>query len=361
MRVTYVLPVASGGLGRHVHSLVASLVSRGLEVHVVAPDSTEERFRFGQLDAEVLEVDIGERPSPARDANAVLQLRRALRGGDVVHAHGLRAGGLAAIALTGGSHRRLVVTLHNAVVEGGAVGAAYRTLEWLVDHRAAVVLAVSPDLAERARRHHARAVETAVIAAPAIPPPAADRDAVRERLGLTGRRIVVAVGRLAPQKGPDVLLDAAARWAAMPDPPIVLVVGDGPLRPGLEKRIASEGLPVRLLGERDDVADLLAAADVTVLPSLWEGQPLALQEMLRAGKAIVATRVGGVPSMVGDAAILVPPGDPAALSEALLRALDDGGLRATLESAATIRGARLPTEDDAVEHVLGIYRRLLER
>ena len=115
------------------------------------------------------------------------------------------------------------------------------------------------------------------------------------------------------------------------------------------------------LGHRDDVADLLAAAAVFVLPSRWEGQPLILQEALRAGAAIVATRVGGIPDLVGeDAALLVAPGDAPALAAAVSAVLTDVALASRLRTAASRRGAALPTADDAVAAALAAYAQSLE-
>jgi glycosyltransferase involved in cell wall biosynthesis len=105
------------------------------------------------------------------------------------------------------------------------------------------------------------------------------------------------------------------------------------------------------------VPALLAAATVFVLPSRWEGQPLILQEALRAGRPIVATRAGGIPDLTGDdAALLVPPDDPAALAEAVRRVLTDGALAARLAGAARERAGTLPSVNQATEAALAVYR-----
>ena len=105
--------------------------------------------------------------------------------------------------------------------------------------------------------------------------------------------------------------------------PLLAIAGDGPLAGELRAQAASLGIDAEFLGHRDDVADLLAAATVFVLPSRWEGQPLVLQEALRAGAAIVATGVGGITGLVGDdAAVLVQPGDAQALADAVRAVLD---------------------------------------
>jgi glycosyltransferase involved in cell wall biosynthesis len=112
------------------------------------------------------------------------------------------------------------------------------------------------------------------------------------------------------------------------------------------------------LGHRDDVPGLLAACDVFVLPSHWEGQPLVLQEALRAGAAIVASRTGGIPELAGpDAACLVPPGDAAQVAASVREVLLDPSLAARLRSAARHRAAGLPGEADAIAAVLACYRR----
>jgi glycosyltransferase involved in cell wall biosynthesis len=104
---------------------------------------------------------------------------------------------------------------------------------------------------------------------------------------------------------------------------------------------------------------LLAAADVVVVPSIWEGQPLIVQEALRAGRPLVATRVGGIAELTGDdGALLVQPGDTAALGAAVTRLLDDPEAAARLAAAALARAALLPTETAAVDQALGLYHRI---
>jgi glycosyltransferase involved in cell wall biosynthesis len=116
---------------------------------------------------------------------------------------------------------------------------------------------------------------------------------------------------------------------------------------------------VRLLGRRDDVADLLAAADVCVLPSRWEARSLTAQEALRAGTPLVATRTGGLPELLGDAAELVPVEDAGSLAEALVRVLADPGHAARLSEAGRRQAATWPDEAATARQLVAVYRELL--
>jgi glycosyltransferase involved in cell wall biosynthesis len=139
---------------------------------------------------------------------------------------------------------------------------------------------------------------------------------------------------------------------------MLVIAGEGPLRADLERQAEALGPAVRFLGNRNDVPALLAIADVFVMPSLWEGQPLILQEALRAGRPIVATRVGGVPDLTGgEAALLVPPGNAGQLADAIRSLLGDPALAARLRKAAAERARSLPSEEDAVAAVLDEYSR----
>ncbi|WP_018656619.1 glycosyltransferase family 4 protein [Actinomadura flavalba] len=384
LRVALVLGTAAGGVGKHVRSVAAGLAARGARVAVCGPAATEELFGFSGPGVRFADVDLGDRPRPAADARAVRRLRTLLRDADVVHAHGLRAGALAVAATArvapdplrlGRGRTPVVVTLHNAVIAGGRTAAIYGALERVVARGATAVLGVSPDLEQRMRDLGARDVGLALVPAPApksVPSPA-DRADLRAELGVGDRPLIVTVARLAEQKGLPTLLDAAAGWARRTPAPLVAIVGDGPLADSLQARIDAEDLPVRLLGRRRDVPGLLTAADIAVVPSVWEGQPLIVQEILRAGRPLVATRVGGIPVMVGAeprtggsglhgpesaAALLVPPHDAEALGRAVDRVLDDPALALRLGEAAARRAAALPGEADAVAQLTALYVRL---
>jgi len=274
-----------------------------------------------------------------------------------------------------------VVTVHNAPpLAGGVPALAYRALEMVVARGADVVLCVSGDLQARMRAAGARRVGHAVVPAPPARA-AGDQPAAGSRTpgwAAGERPIVLGAGRLAPQKGFGILLEAAASWLDMDPKPLVVIAGAGPLAGTLRDQAAALGVDALFLGHRDDVPGLLAGADVIAIPSLWEGQPLVLQEALRAGVPIVATRVGGIPGLTGtappapapapaparagvggqgdgEAAVLVRPGDWRELAGAVRAVLTDQALGARLRAAALRRAAELPSQADAITAVLAAY------
>jgi glycosyltransferase involved in cell wall biosynthesis len=194
--------------------------------------------------------------------------------------------------------------------------------------------------------------------------PQLGRAATRAQAGLASEAsLLLVVAALFQRKGVDVLLDALARLADDGLRPALWIAGQGPARPALEKQARELGLDhqVRFLGERGDIADLLAACDVFILPSRSEGLGVAALEAMAAGRAIVATRVGGLAEAVVDEStgLLVPPADPAALAGALARLLRDPALRARLAEAGPARIDAGFRADDLVEAYEDLYFELL--
>ncbi|WP_159943733.1 MULTISPECIES: glycosyltransferase family 4 protein [unclassified Nocardiopsis] len=357
-RIALVVGTSSGGVGRHVRSLGAGLRARGHRVAVLGPASAERAFGFTSAGLRFRPVPIGAAPS-AGDPGAVLRLRVLTRGADVVHAHGVRAGALCALA----GAAPLVVTAHNAPpLVRGPLSGAYPLLERIVARRADAVLGVSGDLVRRLRAAGAREARLAVVAAPETGAPLNGREATRADLAVRpDRPLLLTVARLAEQKGLDMLLEAAPAIADRVPEPVVAIAGDGPLWGRLHDTAAEMSADVRMLGHRTDVADLLAAADVFCLTSQWEGPSLVIMEALRAGLPVVSTRVGGIPDLYTGTVVMVPPGDPAAFAAAVGRVLDDPALAEDLRARSRRAAAALPTEEDAVEAAAGVYKSVLGR
>nr|WP_297427018.1 glycosyltransferase family 4 protein [uncultured Actinotalea sp.] len=358
VRVLQVLGSSAGGVARHVAQVTDGGVARGWQVVVAGPTALADRLVPAGSAASFSTVEISDRPGRG-DAASVRRLRDLARGADVVHAHGLRAGALAVLAVRGARrpHRSrrpaVVVTLHNLPVGGRAVRAVAAALEQVVCRGADAVLGVSGDLVERARARGAVPAERALVPAPPRPQ-AAPAAVTRTALGLTeASALVVTVARLAPQKGLDLLADTAAQ---LRDRDVVwLVAGDGPLQEELERRVMVDRLPVRVLGRREDVADLLAAADVVVSTARWEGQPLWVQEALSLGAPVVATDVGGTREVTGDAAVLVAP-EAGRVAAAVRTVLDDPQERAALRERARRRAAELPDLGATLAQLDRVYR-----
>ncbi|MGI3780804.1 MAG: glycosyltransferase family 4 protein [Janthinobacterium lividum] len=341
-RVAMVLTASTGGIGRHVASVAPRLVARGFDVTVYASPVTLAAH------------DVGV-PSVALDAVA---LARGVGAADVVHAHGYKA---AALALPYARVRRvpLVVTWHNAVLDTGGGARAGRILQRVVARGADLVLAASSDLLARAVELGARDAALSPVAAPALAAPVLGRDARRTTLGLGHDDVlVVTVTRLAPQKNLDLLLDIAARTVDRPGLTYALV-GAGPLHDALARRVAEEHLPVTLVGASDDVASWYRAADLVLLPSRWEARALVAQEALLSGVPLVATHVGGIPELVGEAAVLVDPDDADTAAGVLRDLAGDPGARRRLADAGLQQAATWPDEDDAANDLASSYRHVL--
>lgn len=351
-RILQVCGSAAGGVRAHLADCARLLAANGHDVIVEAPAAVLDGLDIEPARAEPLE--IGPRPS-LNDTLSVARLRRLGRRADVLHAHGLRAGALAALAL--GRRRRgrtrLVVTLHNLTVGGRLTTLVGDRLERLIARRADLVLAVSPDLAERAQDLGAPHVEVAIIPAVSPQQPAepstSDAAAAEDAWPRSGARLLT-VARLAPQKGLPLLLEAAAILSREVDAGRLTaftwaLAGDGPGREQAAERIAAEQLPVTLLGRRSDAPALMEVADIVVQTSLWEGQPLTIQEALRAGTAIVATDVGGTAVTARGGAVLVDP-QAQTIAEALRTLLSDPEARTRAAERAQAAARRLPGLED---------------
>jgi glycosyltransferase involved in cell wall biosynthesis len=226
-------------------------------------------------------------------------------------------------------------------------------------------IAVSGAVAEEMRHVFDLPAEKLVVIPNAIPiedfAAAADPALHAELAGGTARPVVLSVARLAPQKGECYLLEAAAQ---IPEAVFVLV-GDGPQRSALESQAATLGLTnrVRFLGHRSDVPALLAASDLFVLPSLYEGLPLSVLEAMAARRPVVATDIAGTREAVVDGitGLLVPPTDPGALAQALRRLLGDPALGAALTTAAYDRMQAEYSVATMVTRVTQVYEMLLPK
>jgi len=343
MRIVELIPsVDVGGAERLVALLARELGRSGHTVTVVSLYPATGSWIEGELvGAGVAVRFLGKRPGP--DPRVVPRLARALddMSPEVIHTHlhTLPYALLARAASRSVAACSIAHTLHNVAEHESPWygrllhGAAFRSGVEPVAIGAAVADSVRQVYGVTPRHTIPNGIPLAECrAAPGA------RERVRASLALPpSAPVFLAVGRLSPQKDHATLVDAFAAPALRALDARLVVAGEGPLRAALEQRVEAHGLGgrVRFLGLRADVPDLLAAADVFVLPSRWEGNPLVVMEAMAAGRPVIATAVGCVPELVSDAVgRRVPAGDAAAMAAAMRDLAVDRPLREGLGAAA---------------------------
>jgi glycosyltransferase involved in cell wall biosynthesis len=328
-----------GGAQTYVSSLLPALVGP-FEVTVAAHGAGPLRDAAEAAGARFVPLQSVRRPiSPWRDLAGLFELYRLLRRErpDILHASSSKAGVLGRLAgfLAGVPIRIFTVHGWAFAAYSGTTGRLYRWADRLVRPLTTTTICVSErELAAGLAAGTCAADRTVVI------PNAVDvAGAPRSQAVARERPLILAVGRLKGPKDFPTLVRALGKLT--PGSFDALIVGDGPDRGRLEEEIAALGLQgrVRLTGERRDVPELLARADVFVLSSASEGMPVSVLEAMAAGLPIVASRVGGVPEQIADSetGLLVEPGDPDELAASLMRLIQDPDLRRSLGAAARAR------------------------
>lgn len=392
-RVLELSAQAAGGVRAHIRQVSQLLAKDGHQVLLAGPSNVISPAPgvVGGACLRTYQIDIGARPSGA-DLKALRQLKQLAATVEVIHAHGLRAGALAVLAakrLPAAKRPRVVVTLHNLPVGSAPTRLVGKALHLVVVKGADYVLTVSPDLLEKAKQLGLEAGEIAVVPAPARSlsdcaatassetdfgttasldpasgPGAGSGPGIGSGSGVDAGSgcasssaassdaapCLLTIARLAPQKGLDLLLEAATLIKQRGIDFTWLVAGDGPLKAQLNQQIDDAALPVKLLGRREDIGALLSQADVVVQTSYWEGQPLTLREAMQAGRAIVATDVGGSAyTLAGCGQLVEPQAGP--LADAVVAVISDPKRRETLEAASRAAVAKIPGETQLREQL----------
>jgi glycosyltransferase involved in cell wall biosynthesis len=349
-----VAELAAGGAERIVVELANALDARGEEICVAGDTGPFDRLLEGsRIERRLIP---GRGRSPVTAVRATRRLRAATRAfrPDLVHAHNVKATGIAAIGRVGTRGRRvsLLATFHGVRREEYRRAAA-------VLRQADFVVCVSQDLLEGLASSGLPRDRTRVIrnAVPLAEPLAqAARQRIDRELGLEGRSVVSLVGRLVPQKAPQRFLEAAARVAAAEPECTFLVVGDGPLRDSLGALSRRLGVAerVRFTGVRGDARELIARSDVVAFSSEWEGMPVAGLEALAAGVPVVSTDVEGARELLADGPGVVVPRATEPLADAVIDLLRAPSLRAEMGR----HGRQRIASDFSVERMVGAYREL---
>ncbi len=334
LRVLHVVSVPGvGGAQVYVAGVARALAGKGYRVAVACPDDPALVTAYAGV-ADVFPLPVARRLSPWRDLRFLVALVRLLRRErfDVVQTSAAKASLFGRLAARLAGVPVVIFTAHGFPFHPFMTAPLRWTLETLerVMSRACTDMVVSvseTDRRDAVARGIVPATRIRTIPNGIVPaPPSLDGAAARRRLGLAlDQPVVGTVGRLARQKSPEDVVRVAAHVVREIPAAAFLLVGDGPLRAGLERLARDLGVArnVRFLGVRDDVDAILPALDVLLLTSLWEGMPLTILEAMAAGLPVVATRVNGVPEVVahGATGLLAEPRDVPALAAHVLALL----------------------------------------
>ena len=355
MRIVHVLEPADGGVARHVRDLVIGQIAAGHDVQAVVSDRGPLAGDLRAVGAGVVQLPMRPEITAVRsDLRVAGALARLLRRGrwDVVHTHGNKAGAIArplaaarGLAVVHTGHSFAYTSQRNRPRRGQGLR---RALTLAIERRCAryarVIVCVSESERSDALRDgiapatRLMVVPNGVPAASPAPP-----DPRLSQLG-DGEPMVGYLARLQPGKGPGLLFDALSELYARRVPFRAAFVGDGPLASELGARVKRDGLEDRVLVlpfAPAEVDGVLAGFDVYALPSLWESMPIGILEAMAAGLPVVASDTGGVREAVldGETGLLHPPGDVAAMVDALERMLLDPALRRQMGAAGRARQA----------------------
>lgn len=378
--------MVEGGAQRVVWSLYDRLDRSRFEAVLIAGTETGAEGVLSSVasrpDAVTWEPALMRDANPRQDARAVMrlaQLFRRLRP-DIVHTHTSKAGFVGRMAARLARVPTIIHTPHGHIYAPGSeiagVPDGFRRRCFLAAERVAArwtdCLTTLTD-AEREEsialglctRERSRTINNGVASDFASVDPA-ERARVREELGIPQSiPVAMSVGRLDSVKGHVYFVDAAAIVAKDVPDAVCVLVGSGSEEEVLRRRAAELRLGERLifLGRRTDVGRLLCAADVFVLPSLYEGFGLAAAEAMAAGLPVVGTRVGGLPEVVvdGETGFLVPPKSAEALAVPVVRLMRDVSLRSKLGEAGRRRFRLLFTAQRMVQAFEGLYTECLDR
>jgi glycosyltransferase involved in cell wall biosynthesis len=346
-RVLLVTGPASGGLKRHVETLADRLPGLGYQVASAAPVGVFTGIEAG------FRLDLGDRPRPGPDLQALRQLRAAAASWrpDLIHAHGVKAALLTLLAFTG-KCPPVVVTYHNRWL-GGPLTLPLR----LLAGRARASIAVADAVRDSLTVHGVRP-EPLVVIRNGIDPSVYSPRPVRQ----PGPFTLLFIGRLTEEKGIPLLLEAVTALEASEKLPLrLLIAGDGPLRPDVEAAARRSGSSIEFLGPQSDVLPVYHQADAVLMPSRSEGLPMAALEAMACALPVVAARVGGLPELVadGETGVLLSPGSVSELVRACRDLADRPGHAAELGRAGRQRVERQFTETGMLEALAKVYREVL--
>ena len=362
-----------GGAQKYVYYLATCLPKDRYEVAVACGTGGLLIPKLRQAGIEVIPIpNLVGRPEidPVRDSLAFLDLLRLIhrRRPHIVHTNSTKAGFWGRLAAKLAGVPVIIFTAHGFFLYEPFWTKSMRFFYTLIERLGGIcsdiVIAVSEADKLKMVKHKIVRPDKLVVVHNGLQVNPVDE--VPTDLGLfDGDRIVGTVANFYPIKGLQFFIRAAERVKDVFPGTKFVVVGDGLLRPELERLTAELGLDscVLFLGQRDDVPQILPLFDVFVLPSVKEGLPYALLEAMAAAKPVVATAVGGVPEVVvdGQTGLLVPPRDPEALAQAIITLLRNPGRARAMGEAGRQRVLEHFTVERMVAETERVYQALLVR
>ncbi len=364
MRILHILPnFGPGGAERLVVNLMETTNKERFEVAAVSlfPETgtiLEKEIREKGLKVYFLNKHLGP------DPRMVYKLYRIFKEykPNILHTHRyvLRYALLPALLC------RIPVKIHtvHSIAEKEVDGIG-KVIHWFAFHLGGVVpVSISQQVANTVKDLYGKNIHTPVIYN-GIPTNHFVNNSHRLTQRINKNLILIHIGRFATPKNHHLLIESFS-IAVKEHPNMELwLVGDGPLRPEIEKLVKEKELEnkVKFLGVRSDILQLLSESDVFILPSDWEGVPLTVLEAMATGKPVIATTVGGVSELVEDGrtGILVPPKDPKALAQAILRLAKDPAMRESMGKEGQKRAIEKFDIKQTARQYEELYLKLLKR
>lgn len=360
--VLHVVGPTSGGIKEYVTSLVTNTDTTRFDLVV----ASSIPFLTNVEHIEHVHIDLRFRTIPT----SIWRLCRVLTNRDVhvIHTHGLKANLAGVIAAKLSRQGHVIYTVHGGISfseEQPIKAKLYAILERILTKYNARVITVSNLLRQELQKRAQRNDESTITIYTGIDEhrlePKIDIETMRQSFHIPmNSNVIGTIARLAPQKGLCYLIKAMKQVIHSKPNTILVIAGDGPLRDELEDLASEEDVlsHIRFLGFVQDIGSLLELIHMFVLPSWTEGLPITILEALLAGKAVVATKVGGIPEVIENErnGLLVEPRNPDVLAAQILRLLDDDELRTRLGDT----GRRIVKDRFSIEHMVAEYCSIYE-
>lgn len=369
-KVLHVIRPAQGGMKKHLEILFQGLKEDRFDLYLAVPASSDLSMVLRPFTRKTFMIQLDEDNNPLQNWRAICYLARIISHEriDLVHTHGVRAGIIGQAAALLARCRKVVATIHNMHNTTLPFSTVLRTLQaslmrMAVSHTITVSEALKRELETYIwlPQEKTTVIYNGIDTDLFLP----DAGMLRTSIGIPEDVPVIGtVARLEPTKGIKYLLEAAHHIDKKYDTVYFLIVGDGPDQDSLQQQARILGIEERVIfyGFCHDIPSLLPVFDIAVIPSLREGMSIFCLEALASGRPVVASEVGGLPEIIrsGKTGLLVPPGDPEALAEALVFLLKNREMATSLGSKGKEMVVQYFTCSRMIERTKEIYTKVLQ-